>query len=187
MNKKVLQTESVINELKGQSVYFPKDSLDDNPPPASSDPDIQKVENTRTNQSLPKPDLENKIDPSITNPQSQSSDLQSKGQDDMLSEQASSHASMLASTLASNEDDIVETIRKTVKQVGGKLLFIRLTPEEKHEITSLVFTFNELHRGESRKTSENEIGRIALNLLFVDYRVRGHASILAKVLAALVA
>jgi hypothetical protein len=96
-------------------------------------------------------------------------------------------ADVQASMLASNQDDIIETIRKTVKQVGAKTLYIRLTPEEKHELASIVFGFNKKYSGEGRKTSENEVGRIALNFLIEDYRAHGKESMLAKVLAALFA
>ena len=108
-----------------------------------------------------------------------------KKKNDNVSNNASSHESTHASTLASIQDDIVETIRKTVKQVGKDTLFVRLTSGEKHQVTSVVYSLNEMYRGESRKTSENEIGRIGVNFILEDYKANGKESILAKVLAAL--
>jgi hypothetical protein len=87
--------------------------------------------------------------------------------------------------LANIQDDIVETIRKTVKQVGKDTLFVRLTSDEKHQVASVVYALNEMYRGENRKTSENEIGRIGVNFLLEDYKANGKESILAKVLTAL--
>src|SRR5687768_9985561 len=111
--------------------------------------------------------------------------LPAKKKNDNVSNNASKPASTHVSTLASTQDDIVETIRKTVKQVGKDTLFVRLTSDEKHQVTSVVYALNEMYRGESRKTSENEIGRIGVNFLLEDYKINGEQSILAKVLAAL--
>ena len=75
--------------------------------------------------------------------------------------------------------DYIETIRKSVKKVGREELFVRLTPEEKNELRSIVYKINEFYRGQGGKTSENEISRIALNWLLADYKTNGEFSILA--------
>jgi hypothetical protein len=111
--------------------------------------------------------------------------LPARKKNDTLNSNASNPASAQASMLANIQDDTIETIRKTVKQVGKDTLFVRLTPDEKHRVTSVVYAFNEMYRGESRKTSENELGRIRVNFLLEDYKANGEQSILAKVLAAL--
>jgi hypothetical protein len=115
---------------------------------------------------------------------------------DQADQTASSLASTPASMLAWTENkpispaktkthDYIETIRKTVKQVGKEPVFVRVTPEEKQQLSSLVFAFNDLYREAGRKTSENEVGRIALNWLLADYQAHGQQSVLAQVLAAL--
>ena len=180
MSKKVLNTASVINELKGQSAFFRREPLRDSPA-EQSEPQFQKPVTKESNKTLRK---------TKTNNKAQEPDLQAEVLLHGLTQELESnnlglHDSTHVSMQADNQDDIIETIRKTVKQVGAKTLFIRLTPEEKHVLTSIVFTFNELYRGEGRKTSENEIGRIALKFLLEDYKTTGEQSILAKVLAAL--
>ena len=187
MSKKVLNSNSVINELKGQSVYFRKEPEEEDSRTVRPKPEIQEPEKIRTEKHPHEPEQEQKTEEAIPQTHAAPEALHGEKKDDTLNENANKHDSMPASTLASNQDDIVETIRKTVKQVGKDTLFIRLTPEEKHELTSIVFAFNELYRGESRKTSENEIGRIALSFLLEDYRTHGKESMLAKVLAALIA
>ncbi len=96
-----------------------------------------------------------------------------------VQEQASVHASKHASTQAINID--VEVIRKIVKSIGKEVLYVRLTPEEKNQVTDIEYTYQR----QGIKTSGNEIGRIALNYLLADYKTNGEESILAKVLAAL--
>jgi hypothetical protein len=66
-----------------------------------------------------------------------------------------------ASVLASNQDSMIETIRKTVKSLGKEVAFTRVTPEEKGRLTDIVYTY----KRQSIKTSENEINRIAINFL----------------------
>ena len=165
MSKKRLQVEGIVNELEGASHYF-------NPPTPPPKPSSKPPRSTLV---PPKAIVEEELKVDQNN--------------DNVSQHASRVDSINTSMLASNHnegrDDLIETIRKTVKSMGKEVSFIRLTPEEKHQLSAIVYSFNELYRGQGRKTSENEIGRIALNLLFVDYREHGELSVLAKVLAAL--
>src|SRR5215208_4329418 len=85
-------------------------------------------------------------------------------------------ASSNASTLASNNVELVEEIRKTVKRVGKEVTFIRLTPEEKAQLADIVYTY----KRQGIKTSENEIGRIGLSYLIADYLANEEASVLAQ-------
>jgi hypothetical protein len=177
MSKKVLNTQSVINELRGQSAFFRQD------PPLQSEPTGLKPPTVKI---LPKkhPEPNNKKETRM--PVSNSpTNLRVEKKDDNVSNNDNNPASMQASMLARNQDDIIETIRKTVKQVGKDTLFVRVTPDEKHQVTSVVYALNEMYRGEGRKTSENEIGRIGVNFLLEDYKANGKGSILAKVLSAL--
>jgi hypothetical protein len=197
--KKTLNTDGITNELEGASVFFAKSLT----PPSSSEP--QQVKTTSHESPIEaKPsvliDQKRKINkprkrslitvgihppkPHIDTEQS-ASQLPVENKSDNVSNNDSYHASIHASTVASMQDDIVETIRKTVKQVGKDAFFVRLTADEKHQIASVVYALNEMYRGEGRKTTENEIGRIAVNFLLEDYKANGRESILAKVLAAL--
>jgi hypothetical protein len=94
---------------------------------------------------------------------------------------ASRQDSKRASTIASNQEDVIEKIRKTVKSLGNKVSYTRLTPEEKGRIADIVYTY----KRQGMKTSENEINRIAINFLIEDFHAHGEDSVLAKVIEAL--
>ena len=51
------------------------------------------------------------------------------------------------------------------------------------DLSDIVYTY----KRQGQKTSETEINRIALNYLLLDYREHGQQSVLARVLAALLA
>ena len=96
------------------------------------------------------------------------------------------HANVSASKQASvivEESAIIEAIRKVVKAPGKEVSFVRLSPDEKGELADIVYTY----KRQGKKTSENEINRIALNYILQDYKANGENSILAKVIAALIA
>lgn len=86
-----------------------------------------------------------------------------------------------ASTLARKQDSMIETIRKTVKSLGTKVSFTRITPEEKGKLEDIVYTY----KRQGVKTSENEINRIAMNFLIEDFHKNGKESMLAHVIEAL--
>ena len=183
MSKKVLNTQSVINELKGQSAFFRQDAPLQSETVAPKHPTVKaspkkpkKLPEAHGKKETPKPIL-NQVQSPIN--------LPAEKKTDSVSSNDSNRASARASMLANNQDDTIETIRKTVKQVGKDTLFVRLTTDEKHRVTSVVYAFNEMYRRESRKTSENELGRIGINFLLEDYKANGEQSILARVLAAL--
>jgi hypothetical protein len=75
-------------------------------------------------------------------------------------------------------EEIIETVRKSVKVVGKEMSTHRMTPKEKQAIVDLVYSY----RGTGTRTSENEIARIAINFLIEDYKQNGENSILHKVL-----
>jgi hypothetical protein len=89
---------------------------------------------------------------------------------------ASKHASTLTDTI-----EAVEAIRKTVKRPGKEVVYVRLTPEEKAHLADVVYTY----RRQGIRTSDNELGRIAINGLLADFQEHGEHSLLAQVLAAL--
>jgi hypothetical protein len=100
-----------------------------------------------------------------------------------VSYQDSNLASKQASSLPSNSAEVIERIRKVVKVPGKEVLFVRLTPEEKAQLGDIVYTY----KRQGKKTSENEINRIAVNCILEDYRTHGKTSILARVIDALLA
>ena len=183
MSKKVLNTQAMINELRGHSAFFRQDA----PSQLTTDKPKPKPIKETPKEPIKQPQINSESETPKVSPNQEHSpiDLPVEKNNDSVSSNDSSQANMQASTLASIQDDIVETIRKTVKQVGKDTLFVRLTPDEKHQITSVVYSLNEMYRGESRKTSENEIGRIGVNFLLEDHKANGEQSILARVLVAL--
>ncbi len=88
-----------------------------------------------------------------------------------------------AVALTSVDADTVETIRQVIKVPGREVSYLRLTPKEKADLSDIVYTY----KRQGQKTSETEINRIALNYLLLDYREHGQQSVLARVLAALLA
>jgi hypothetical protein len=96
---------------------------------------------------------------------------------------ANEPASELASMLASVESETIEAIRKVVKTQGREVSFIRLTPEEKAQVSDIVYTY----KRQGQKTTETQINRIAINYLLHDYHEHGEQSVLARVLASLLA
>src|SRR4030042_2148798 len=83
-------------------------------------------------------------------------------------------------TTPPKQDDVVERIRKVVKQLGKEAATHRFTKEEKDKIADVVYTYNR----QGVRTSENEVARIAINSLLEDYHANGKQSILAKVVEA---
>jgi hypothetical protein len=76
------------------------------------------------------------------------------------------------------EDELLETVRKAVKQIGKEGATQRLTLEEKQALADIEYSYQR----QGIRTSGNEIIRIALNYAVEDYRKHGENSILAKVL-----
>jgi hypothetical protein len=97
--------------------------------------------------------------------------------------QPNDDSSNQASVLARYHDSTIETLRKAVKAVGKEVSFMRLTQGEKNQLADVLYTF----KRQGIKTTENEVNRIALNLLLEDYRTNGKNSVLMRVIAALLA
>ena len=95
------------------------------------------------------------------------------------SEQSSKPASVLAPAIAPPIP--IEAVRRIVKVVGREVSFCRVSPEEKAQLAEIVYTYK--RRGV--RTSENEINRIALNAILLDYATNGEQSLLARTIAAL--
>jgi hypothetical protein len=84
-------------------------------------------------------------------------------------------------TVSWYHDTMIENVRKAVKQFGKEAATHRFTVEEKKLIADIIYAY----RGSGIKTSENEIARIAVNILAEDYRQNGQNSVLDRVLRAL--
>jgi hypothetical protein len=76
---------------------------------------------------------------------------------------------------------MIETVRKALMTFGKEAATHRFTPEEKQGIAEIIFAF----RKEDIRTSENEIARISINWLILDYKRHKENSVLYKVLLAL--
>ncbi len=76
------------------------------------------------------------------------------------------------------EVDMIEVIRKAVKQIGKEPATQRLTLEEKQQLKDIEYAYGR----QGIKTTGNEIIRIATNFIVLDYQKNGENSILGKVL-----
>jgi hypothetical protein len=76
------------------------------------------------------------------------------------------------------EEDMIEVIRKGVKQIGKEPATQRLTLEEKQQLKDIEYAYGR----QGIKTTGNEIIRIATNFIVLDYQKNGENSILGKVL-----
>ena len=84
-------------------------------------------------------------------------------------------------TIPFSEEEMIEAVRKAVKQIGKEPATQRLTLAEKQALDDIEYRY----KRQGIKTSGNEIIRIATNYLVRDYRQNGEKSILAKVLTRL--
>jgi hypothetical protein len=170
MSKKKLPTAAITNELSGASAFFQRPSTPDSTPQEPPSPEPQSVTETPS-----APPEESSSSPQDQLARPQANKLASKSDSKLASKQAS--------MLASYQQEVVTTIRRTVKKSGKEVSFIRLTQQEKDQLADIVYTYK--RRGV--KTSENEINRIAINLLLEDYKQYGEESVLARVIAELLA
>ena len=167
--KKPLDAATIVNELRGQSAFFPtKAPL---PVPEHSGEPREKKAFAR----LPAhQQTEKEAEQHVSN----SANIQTSNHTSL---QDSIDASEHASTLAI-KPDIIEIIRKIVKTPAKEeVLYVRLTKEEKQQLGDIEYTYDR----QDIDTSANELGRIAVNFLIADYKANGENSILAKVLTAL--
>lgn len=100
--------------------------------------------------------------------------------------QASKRASALAVASegsSAEEAEIIEVVRRTVKTTGKEVGYVRMTPAEKRALKDIAYAYSR----QEKRTSDTELIRIAMNCAIEDYRRRGEASMLARVIAALLA
>lgn len=159
--RKNLNESGIQNELRGQSAFFPK-----SPSGANSVPEQHAEKSLLEQNSMQQPGTSFQSPPHT---------------EQGASTRVTSNTSKHASTLAGYQKALIEVIRKTVKDPGKEVTFVRLTLEEKRQLADITYTY----KRQGIKTSENEIGRIAMSYLLEDYKANGQASLLAKVIAAL--
>jgi len=154
MSKKNLNTDELLNELKGNSSFFPARHQDTNQQEQSSLASQPATTKIQEKTALP--------DSGIMTP---------RYHDTVI---PSNHDTMTPLS----EADMVEAVRKAVKQIGKEPATQRLTIEEKQALDAIEYSY----KRQGIKTSGNEIIRIATNYIVRDYRKNGEHSILARVL-----
>lgn len=162
MSKKRLNPQSLINELRGESSFFPvKETPIEYSPlqPVTEEP--EKIDEAK---------------------QSQGKNKEVANDGTMIPWYHGTMQPLYHNNASSLPDDeLIEFIRKAVKQLGKEPATQRLTLEEKRELKAIEFTYSQ----QEINTSGNEIIRIAMNYIFQDYKKNGENSILAKVLTKL--
>jgi len=80
-------------------------------------------------------------------------------------------------TIPRTEEDMIEAVRKAVKQIGKEAATHRCTLEERQALDDIEYQY----KRQGIRTSGNEITRIAVNYIVEDYRKNGENSFLAQV------
>lgn len=145
--KKTIDATGIMNELRGQSAFFPKEREKQPAPPRVQ----QEKEAHENNDTMASRYHETKT------PDNRDT------------------------TIPLSEKDMVEAVRKAVKQIGREPATQRLTLEEKQALDDIEYSY----KRQGIKTSANEIIRIATNYIVREYRQNGENSILAKVIQSL--
>jgi hypothetical protein len=140
--KKQLDATSIVNELRGQSAFFPTKQAAE-PVVKEQAPFPSKQHDTAT------PRYHDTVIP--------------RNRD---------------TTTPFTEDELLEEVRKAVKQVGKEAATQRLTLEEKQLLADIEYSY----KRQGIRTSGNEIMRIATNYIIRDYRKNGENSVLAKII-----
>ena len=95
--------------------------------------------------------------------------------------QPSRHATMTPRYHDTVIPHMVESVRKQVRQAGKEAATHRFSVAEKQAIADIVYTYGR----QGHRTTENEIARIAVNWLLLEYGEHGKDSVLHRVLEAL--
>ncbi len=155
--KKQLDVNAMINELKGGSVFFQGNTVE-------AEDDRQAVE--------PNGKVDNK---------SEGSSLESQQATNHPIKHANKHDSKQARLHEGKRNgettEAFDAIRKAVKTPGREVTYLRLTKEEKDQLSDIIYSYKRL----GIKTSETEIGRIAMNYIVEDYQTNGENSILNRI------
>ncbi len=172
MNKKLLNETNILNELKGGSSFFTQQA---------DSPVVAEPQKHSTTAPVVPLEIPATVQPDTSSLLEENPQI---GQPVRLARKiAANKACTDASMLARYPENLIDEIRKIVKSTGKEVSFVRLTPEEKKQLVDIVYTY----KSQGVKTSETEINRIAVNFMLEDYRTNGEASVLSKVIAALLA
>ncbi len=153
-SKKRIDTSSIVNELRGASLFFRTDEPATNPERTEAVPPPEKTFPLETNTVQPKRD---------TTPPQTGDTMTPRHHDTVIPRHHGITESPAASALKRDlyEPDLIEKVVDEVKKVGTMAATYRFTPEEKSRLGMTVF--NLLSSGV--RVSENELVRIALNFL----------------------
>jgi hypothetical protein len=160
--KKKLNEASIVNELRGESAYFPSTTA------AEAEESAAELPHKRSTQAanpasaegvLAEPVPEEPAPPATANP---TDDIPTTAESDS----------------APTPQQVIEGIRKAVKRLGKEATFCRFTQEEKNALADIIYTY----KRSGIRTSENEVIRIAVNWLLENYHSDGKNSVLAGVL-----
>jgi hypothetical protein len=78
-------------------------------------------------------------------------------------------------------DSMIATIARSVREVGKEVSTYRLTVQEKETLAEIIYHF----RREKCRLSENEIARIAINLLIEDFETDKKSCMLSRIAEAM--
>jgi hypothetical protein len=167
--KKKLDVTSITNELEGGSAFFPSYKK----PTVGSEEG--KIETSTPPSPKPKPKAKAKKEESKP-----TDTMIPSNRDTTIPRYHDTKVSRYQNTTVSMEydEDIIEIIRKGVKQIGKEPATQRLTVKEKQDLKEIEFNYLK----EGIRTNANEIIRIATNYIVNDYKNNGENSILHKVI-----
>ncbi len=177
MTKK-LNEQNIVNELKGNSLFFPGESSTPLSASASKgsargnvigleEPERVKNESSHISKGSPAHNRPHAV-------LSKTEVVEDRKIDTMVPRYRDT-------TIPQYPDTMIETIRKAVKQLGKEAATHRFTLEEKKLLRDIVYTYG----AHGIRTSENEIARIAIHNLIGDYQKNNETSVLARVLESL--
>lgn len=171
---KQLPTDGISNELAGSSVFFSQSAKDESSPKRSV---------TRLDEQPTAPELDAVAQAATMPPQEET--VVPTSHDTVVSRNHDTKPSTKPPTsvaeLEASDGGLFEEVRKATRQLGKEAATHRFTAAEKRAITDIVYTYS----CQGVKTSENEITRIAVNWLLLDYQRHGALSVLAQLLDSL--
>jgi hypothetical protein len=176
MSKKKALPDDVGNFFEGESMFFP-DAPQRPEHAASPENKIQKKPNTE----VESPTSETRPAPTPKPGKGTRPKAVSVPPSNQANITSSSHETMPPRHHDTTTPSMVEVVRKAVKRVGKEAATYRFTQEEKQHLADIVYTYGR----QGYRTSENEITRIAVNWLLLDYQEQGAQSVLARLLEAL--
>lgn len=178
--KKKLPAQDIANELSGSSVFFTAKEK----PELNKSADVPAEIDTAVEQNIKSATVAAKPHAAENTPSSNRDTVIPRNHaTKTLSNQpqvVAQNPATMQPTAAATEmsPELLEGVRKVVRQLGKEAATHRFSMEEKRAIADLVYTYNR----QGYRTSENEITRIAVNWLLLDFKERGEQSVLARML-----